>query len=147
MRYQLDPLSPTGISKEAEKQTYRPYFAGGPGKPSLLDSVNGKHGAVQITAGTNVTIDNSGKDTIRISSSGSGGSGTVESIVAGTDIDVDATDPANPIISVGLDDEVYGAGWNGDTTAPTKNAVYDKIETISSGGISESLAIAYAVAL
>lgn len=28
------------------------------------------------------------------------------------------------------DDEAYGVGWNGDTTAPTKNAVYDKIETM-----------------
>lgn len=32
------------------------------------------------------------------------------------------------------DDEVYGVGWNGDTTLPTKNAVYDKIETLSGGG-------------
>lgn len=32
------------------------------------------------------------------------------------------------------DDEAYGAGWNGDITFPTKNAVYDKIETMSGGG-------------
>lgn len=31
------------------------------------------------------------------------------------------------------DNEAYGAGWNGDNTLPTKNAVYDKIETISGG--------------
>lgn len=31
-----------------------------------------------------------------------------------------------------ISDDAYGAGWNGDTTvAPSKNAVYDKIETIS----------------
>jgi len=30
-----------------------------------------------------------------------------------------------------VSDAVYGAGWNGDTTvAPSKNAVYDKIETL-----------------
>lgn len=30
-----------------------------------------------------------------------------------------------------VSDTVYGAGWNGDTTvAPSKNAVYDKIETL-----------------
>ena len=29
-------------------------------------------------------------------------------------------------------DEVYGAGWNGSLEVPTKNAVYDKIETLSS---------------
>jgi hypothetical protein len=28
-------------------------------------------------------------------------------------------------------DEAYGAGWNGSTQVPTKNAVYDKIETLS----------------
>lgn len=31
-------------------------------------------------------------------------------------------------------DEAYGAGWNGSLEVPTKNAVYDKIETI--GGAS-----------
>ena len=29
-----------------------------------------------------------------------------------------------------IDDTAYGAGWNGNTTAPTKNAVYDKIESL-----------------
>lgn len=47
-----------------------------------------------------------------------------------------------------IPDEVYGAGWNGSLEPPTKNAVYDKIETINAGsGISESLALAYSVAL
>lgn len=45
-------------------------------------------------------------------------------------------------------DEAYGSGWNGSLEVPTKNALYDKIETISTGsGISESSAIAYSVAL
>lgn len=35
--------------------------------------------------------------------------------------------------SVSVMDEVYGAGWNGSTNVPTKNAVYDKIETIVAG--------------
>jgi hypothetical protein len=35
------------------------------------------------------------------------------------------------------DDEAYGAGWNGDLTYPTKNAVYDKVETL--GGGTESV--------
>jgi|GEM_PF-4416305 len=31
-----------------------------------------------------------------------------------------------------VSDDAYGAGWNGDTdTAPSKNAVYDKVETLS----------------
>lgn len=31
-------------------------------------------------------------------------------------------------------DEAYGAGWNGSTQVPTKNAVYDKIEGLSGVG-------------
>lgn len=34
-----------------------------------------------------------------------------------------------------ISDNAYGSGWNGDTTtAPSKNAVYDKIESLSIGG-------------
>lgn len=33
-----------------------------------------------------------------------------------------------------VEDAAYGAGWNGDLSAPTKNAVYDKIQTIGSDG-------------
>jgi hypothetical protein len=36
---------------------------------------------------------------------------------------------SDPIIP----DEVYGAGWNGSLEPPTKNAVYDKIETVTAG--------------
>lgn len=51
--------------------------------------------------------------------------------------------------SASISDDAYGVGWDGVTdVAPSKNAVYDKIETISAAsGISESLAIAYAIAL
>jgi hypothetical protein len=34
---------------------------------------------------------------------------------------------------VSVPDEAYGAGWNASTEVPTKNAVYDKIETLSGG--------------
>lgn len=127
-------------------------------------------------------------------SSPGGGSGSVDSIVAGNNIDVDATDPANPIVSVEtltladisdvtasatelnyvdgvtsaiqtqlnakaadadvvhdtgdetiagvktfssdpiIPDEAYGAGWNGSLEPATKNAIYDKIETLGGGG-------------
>ncbi len=30
-------------------------------------------------------------------------------------------------------DDAYGVGWNGNLEVPTKNAVYDKIEVLSSG--------------
>jgi len=43
--------------------------------------------------------------------------------------------PANGTVIVSGDvtvtDEAYGAGWNGSLEVPTKNAVYDKIETIA----------------
>lgn len=35
-------------------------------------------------------------------------------------------------------DEAYGAGWNGSVEVPTKNAVYDKIETLGGSEISTS---------
>lgn len=33
-----------------------------------------------------------------------------------------------------IPDEVYGAGWNASLEPPTKNAVFDKIETLGGGG-------------
>lgn len=33
--------------------------------------------------------------------------------------------------AVEVPDDAYGAGWNGSTAVPTKNAIYDKLETIS----------------
>ena len=47
---------------------------------------------------------------------------------ADTDVNMDGYAVTN------IEDEVYGAGWNGATEAPTKNAVYDKIETLGGGG-------------
>lgn len=35
---------------------------------------------------------------------------------------------------VNVPDEAYGAGWNGSLEVPTKNAIYDKIESLSPGG-------------
>jgi hypothetical protein len=35
--------------------------------------------------------------------------------------------------TVSVADDAYAAGWNGSTNVPTKNAIYDKIETISAG--------------
>lgn len=37
-------------------------------------------------------------------------------------------------VDITIPDEAYGAGWNGSLEAPTKNAVYDKIESLSPGG-------------
>jgi hypothetical protein len=45
--------------------------------------------------------------------------------------------PAIPGSLLTFDDEVYGSGWNGDVTAPTKNAVYDKVESLALEGGTE----------
>lgn len=153
-----------------------------------------------VGAGVTVT-DDSGDDATVVTISG-GGSGTVDSIVAGNNIDVDATDPANPIVSVEIltladisdvtasatevnytdgvtssiqtqlnakaadadvvhdtgdetiagvktfssdpliPDEAYGAGWNGSLEPATKNALYDKIETLGGGsGITRTVTV------
>lgn len=45
-----------------------------------------------------------------------------------------------PLTSVNIDDTAYGGSWDGDTThAPSKNAVFDKLETISSLAIGDSV--------
>ncbi len=35
------------------------------------------------------------------------------------------------------EDTAYGADWNGDTDPPTKNTVYDQIESVSAAGVSD----------
>lgn len=48
-----------------------------------------------------------------------------------SDINKPVSTATQTAIDVKVSDTVYGAGWNGDTTtAPSKNAVYDKIETL-----------------
>lgn len=49
---------------------------------------------------------------------------------------VKITDGSSGAGALTVADQVYGVGWNGSLEVPTKNAVYDKIETlpnISSG--------------
>ncbi len=50
---------------------------------------------------------------------------------------IDIYTGANPAITfqvpITIPDEAYGAGWNGNLEVPTKNALYDKIETLGGG--------------
>jgi len=41
------------------------------------------------------------------------------------------TDGGTFIADISVPDEAYGSGWDSNTEVPTKNAVYDKIETLS----------------
>ncbi len=52
---------------------------------------------------------------------------------------VNLTDGGTFIADISVPDEAYGAGWNGSVEVPTKNAVYDKIETLSGGGANTTL--------
>lgn len=49
--------------------------------------------------------------------------------------------PWNGALATNLtgDDTAYGSSWNGNTNVPTKNAVYDKIETLGSSGGGSSI--------
>lgn len=71
------------------------------------------------------------------------GDGTIEGDTALT-FDTTSNTLATEIVTV--TDDAYGAGWNGSTAVPTKNAVYDKIESMG-GGVTEAFVIAMAVAL
>lgn len=43
---------------------------------------------------------------------------------------------------ISVPDEAYGAGWNGSLEVPTKNAIYDKIETLGGGsGITRTVVV------
>ena len=59
------------------------------------------------------------------------GSATLD--LVGTSPEFTFSDPVN------VPDEAYGAGWNGNTEVPTKNALYDKIETLGGSGITRTV--------
>lgn len=44
---------------------------------------------------------------------------------------VNLTDGGTFLADISVPDEAYGVGWNGSVEVPTKNAIYDKIETLS----------------
>lgn len=53
---------------------------------------------------------------------------TVSEVTAAAGVTVDGVLLKDSEVTVA--DEVYGSGWNGSLEVPTKNAVYDKIETL-----------------
>jgi hypothetical protein len=57
--------------------------------------------SLKLVAGSNITFDDSTPGELKISASGGGGGGTVESVIGTTnEIDVDSSDPANPVVSL-----------------------------------------------
>lgn len=88
----------------------------------------GQHGGgTTVSAGTNITLTPLPDGTTRIDATGSG-TGTVDSVVAGTGISVDATDPANPIVSSTITqytDALARAAISLTTTGTDGPATYD----------------------
>ncbi len=85
----------------------------------------------------------------------SGGGDFAETITVGGS-DISLTPAGDGVFggTVTVADDPYAAGWNGSAVVPTKNAVYDKIETLSSGhwvreviigGVSDGATIASGV--
>ena len=93
---EIVPIVKDGENKSASVDTIR---AGGPG--GTVASVNGKTGSVQITAGSNVTVDNSGANIV-VSATGSG---AVDSVNGETGVvvldadDISDTSTANKFVS------------------------------------------------
>jgi hypothetical protein len=93
---------------------------------TALDGKENTFSKGSLVQGTNVTLSGTltnrlvGSGDITISATGGGGGGQVDSVVAGTGIDVDATDPVNPevsldsasVASLGLADTALQSGDN-----------------------------------
>jgi hypothetical protein len=83
---------------------------------AILSSVSDTVKYDSLIAGANITIDYTDPRNPVISSTGGGGSGTVESVVAGTGISVDVTDPANPIVTNTSPDQVVSLNEGSNVT-------------------------------
>jgi hypothetical protein len=114
------------------------------GAKTLKKSVSTNLASGDINAGQSFFIVYDGTN-FQVIGLGGGGSGTP----GGSDTQVQFNDGGSfggdagmtynkttNVLTVGdveVTDEAYGAGWNGSLEVPTKNAVYDKIETIGGG--------------
>lgn len=90
----------------------------GPTGPTILGTSNNV-GIGTITAGSLLTVGSTGQ--VTVSSAGAIATSSTVSVA----------------------DDAYAAGWNASTAVPTKNAVYDKIETLGSGGWTDGSAAVY----
>jgi hypothetical protein len=111
---------------------------------TALDAKENTFSKGNLIQGTNVTLSGTltnrlvGSGDITISASGGGGGGQVDSVVAGTGIDVDDTDPVNPEVSLdsatqtslGLADTALQSGDNVSTL--TNDAGYLTSAPVSS---------------
>ena len=114
------------LDASAIKNLPKPIIGGGQSYTGLVkvDST-GTPGTLEdkLIAGSNITLTKT-NDTIRIASSGGVGGGSVDSVVAGNNIDVDATDPANPIVSATIEPYYIYVAANDATTREKAIADY-----------------------
>jgi hypothetical protein len=107
-----------------------------PGADRLMFWDDSAGSVTWLTLGTNLSITNT-----TINAAGGGGGGTVDSVVAGNNIDVDATDPANPVVSV----EALTPADIGLTATATElnyvDGVTSAIQTQLDGKVDENSAI------
>ncbi len=105
-------------------------------------SVQNVSAGTSNVAGVNTTFDmsrgtgtgNGGSFIVRVASAGSSGS-TQNPLV--TALTIASTTNATFVGTVTVPDDAYNASsWDGNLTVPTKNAIRDKIESISGGGIT-----------
>lgn len=85
---------------------------------------------IKVTEQLRVGYDTSNYFSTTINSTGSA---TLD--LTGTSPEFTFSDPVN------VPDEAYGAGWDGNTEVPTKNAIYDKIESLGPGGSAGLIAL------
>lgn len=110
----IDPKQIKGLSaalKFVDDYGKNPSGAAG-GGPTYKFRSNGtliSEHVTELNFGANITATYAGDGRVDLTASAGGGTGVVETIVAGTNVTVDATDPANPIVSaVSTVDSVNG---------------------------------------
>lgn len=81
----------------------------------------------EIVLSTRDSGDSDLVERVRINQDGVG----IGTTAPGELLDVDGNGNFTGYVTVA--DEAYGAGWNGSLEVPTKNAIYDKIESLSPG--------------
>lgn len=107
---------------------------------AIQTQLNGKQATLTLGTGVEtalgVNVGTAGAFVVNGGALGTPSSGTVTNLTGTASININGTVGATTpttgaFTTVTVTDEAYGAGWNGSTQVPTKNAVYDKIETLS----------------
>ena len=143
---QWTTVSGSGITQAAADLRYLQLTGGLLTGDLTLDT--GDH--LRMRGGDLIFQDNTGATSLGLIEAQSGAGlrldnyGTSQTIILrnfGNDRLTVANTAITATVDVVVPDEAYGGGWNNSMEVPTKNALYDKIETIASGtGITQAAA-------